>query len=74
MPAPRVTEPAIVCVPVGLAVTVPAIVTVLPTVTVPEMGKGAVTVPILIGILPSKSSVSPFKAPISILSASPPLS
>ena len=30
--------PAIVCVPVGLAVTVPAIVTVLPTVTVPEMG------------------------------------
>ena len=35
VPAPRVTEPAIVCVPVGLAVTVPAIVTVLPTVTVP---------------------------------------
>ena len=30
-----VTEPAIVCVPVGLAVTVPAIVTVLPIVTVP---------------------------------------
>ena len=26
-----------VCVPVGLAVTVPVIVTVFPTVTVPEM-------------------------------------
>ena len=33
VPAPRVTEPAIVCMPVGLAVTVPAIVTVFPTVT-----------------------------------------
>ena len=40
VPAPIVTEPAIVCVPVGLAVTVPAIVTVFPTVTVPEMGIG----------------------------------
>ena len=39
VPAPSVTEPAIVCVPVGFAVTVPAIVTVLPTVTVPEMGR-----------------------------------
>ena len=33
VPAPIVTVPAIVCVPVGLAVTVPAMVTVLPIVT-----------------------------------------
>jgi hypothetical protein len=43
-----VTEPAIVCVPVGLAVTVPAIVTVLPTVTVPEMAGRELTVTVVL--------------------------